>query len=349
MGQRSSRAFQVHAVKLLENAVVVDDAESLHHLLAEGAITHEDLDNFELLHLAASLGHVACLVELLAHGASVHVRDERLGWTPMHHAAAADEGGSRCVWELLRAGAIPTSMGRCGQTALHIAIEGGSLSTLRVLTQSSSLVNTVSECEKGISPLLLAAQMDRPDAFRIILEAGADLRKCWMWKTAYMAPLDLITHRMHRGGTTGEDSGPQLLNLLLQADGHLQLTLCMMPQGQRTKVGAVRTLCALRTVVQRLDKHHRRQAWHFLLFLIISGYKPRGESAAFVEVYAPRIFLFLQHYVKSVPPLKHLCVRVVRKHLQRNVLYGLRQLEDDWPIVALEAVRMAELPSLPVS
>ncbi|ELU09085.1 hypothetical protein CAPTEDRAFT_200089 [Capitella teleta] len=350
MGQKSSRSqlYYSNAVKLLDNAIIADDDEALNSFLAEGVFTPSDLDEYDLLHHAAMLGHVACMSEILARGASVHATDCQYGMTPLHCAAMAEDNSAICVFQLLRNGANPDHMGeeRCGKTAFHVAIEHNSLGAIRALIQGGFQVNTVSECEKGISPILLAAQQDTHLPFKAILEAGADLRKCWMWKSAFMAPLDLITHRMF-SSKDNSSCCRSIFKLLLQGDGNLYMTLCMMPQGQQTKVGAVRTLSALRTVVQRLDTHYRKQAQEFLVFLIMNGYRPRGGSAAFLEEYDIVIYGFMKRYVKNVQPLKLLCVRVIRKNLQKNVLYGiegLAKIKHMAPV--LDLIRMSDLTSL---
>ena len=346
MGQRSSRTqlYYSQAMKLLDNAIIANDAESLNAFLREGVFTKEDLDEYHLLHHAAMMGHVTCVCELLAKGASVNALDSQFGMTPLHFAAMSEEDSTRCVFELLKNQAKIDHMGgdQCRRTALHVAIEHECMGALRALVQYGCQVNVVSECEKGISPLLLAAQQDNHQVFQFILEAGADLRKCWMWKTTLMAPLDLITHRMF---SSQENSTccRNLLKVLLQSDGNLYMTLCLMPQGQQTKVGAVRTYSALKTVVQRLDKYYKKQAQEFLFMLIMSGYKPRGESVSFLEEYDLATYGFMKQYMKSVVPLKHLCVRVIRKNIQKNVLYAAKRLEK-YPDPVLNLIKMVSLP-----
>ena len=81
------------------------------------------------LHVAASLGRVAIVTELLTCGAEVDSRDES-GQTPLHGAARYASLDTAQI--LLKAGADPDARTEKDMTPLHYAAQVGSLVMVKV-------------------------------------------------------------------------------------------------------------------------------------------------------------------------------------------------------------------------
>ena len=96
---------------------------ALHESSSPRAQAHPDRDGSTALHLAATFGHAAVCVPLLAAGAEKEAKDAG-GWTPLHRAA--QNGKVEVCGNLLAAGADTDGQDNSsGSTPLHAAAEGG--------------------------------------------------------------------------------------------------------------------------------------------------------------------------------------------------------------------------------
>ncbi len=127
---------------------------------------------FSALTIAAAHGNDACVVLLVRTGADVNAATERDGITALMHAAQA------CLPDtvdfLLQVGADITTRDKCGNTALHHAVEKNNVSCLDALLRwNGADVNSVNE--KGNSTLHVAAGCDSLRCCQQLLKSGADV------------------------------------------------------------------------------------------------------------------------------------------------------------------------------
>lgn len=123
------------------------------------------------LHTAARWGEAAVAIQLLAAGADPEALDDD-GLTPL---ALADLNGYEAVAHVLvEQGADPVTRHLHRRTALHRAVASGTLAQVRhALSASTADINQ--QDRWGETPLHLAVCRSRPDAARLLLEAGADV------------------------------------------------------------------------------------------------------------------------------------------------------------------------------
>lgn len=113
------------------------------------------------------------LVELLlGDGADVNKAD-RSGTTPLQAllARGSDVGGMALL--LLDKGADPKALNAEGKNALHLAVEGGDLGTVKLLFSRSVDVNA--RTRTGDTPLHLAISRQNQDMIDALLNAGANV------------------------------------------------------------------------------------------------------------------------------------------------------------------------------
>ena len=88
------------------------------------------------LHGACNYGHVACINELMRHGADVEARDSERGATPLQLASLFNR--PQCVKVLLdKYRALINATNAFGVTALHQAAYAGNLDVVKLLTSYS--------------------------------------------------------------------------------------------------------------------------------------------------------------------------------------------------------------------
>jgi ankyrin repeat protein len=128
-----------------------------------------------MLHAACRGGNIEFCKKVLAMKPAVEaVNDENM--TPLWYAA---NGGYEDAFQLLiDAGAVVDiqKMNRDGMTLLHVAARGGSGKICRFLLDKGCNVNIKASpnCYNKL-PIHFAASASRPDATRVLIEAGADI------------------------------------------------------------------------------------------------------------------------------------------------------------------------------
>jgi ankyrin repeat protein len=116
-----------------------------------------ELEGQTALHRASLNGHLEIVELLLKHGALLEVTDDK-GITPLLGAAGA---GELIVFKVLeKSGGDVNAVAEDGQTVLHIAAAGDSLSVLNHLALSSKLIHTLSNRTKDGRTALLCAVQD---------------------------------------------------------------------------------------------------------------------------------------------------------------------------------------------
>lgn len=136
-----------------------------------------------LVRAAAKAQNPGVISVLLEAGAEVHVRDDRYGYTPLHHAARSGTAG--VVRALLEAGADPDAWATgfnvdwgWGWTPLHLAARSNpDPDVVRVLAEAGADLEARSgeSYRQGNSPLHYAGGNANPDVVAALLDAGADV------------------------------------------------------------------------------------------------------------------------------------------------------------------------------
>lgn len=130
------------------------------------------------LHLSIANGREDIRKSLLDAGASPNTRDLE-GWSPLTLAASKDNLAA--VSDLINAGAELEMRDYKGWSALHFTLDSGADGTQpngRLIAQTllDAGANPNITTETYLTPLMLAAQTNRPEMARMFLEAGADTR-----------------------------------------------------------------------------------------------------------------------------------------------------------------------------
>lgn len=121
--------------------------------------------------IAARLGDLGRVQELVWHGSPTDVRDNR-GWTPIHEAAF--HGHSGCLDFLLRLDTVdPEWKTFEDETPLLLAARGGHFECVRTLIAHNADVNNTTK--EYYAPLWEAAKANSIDCVRILLRNGAHI------------------------------------------------------------------------------------------------------------------------------------------------------------------------------
>ncbi|GAB4821643.1 hypothetical protein N2152v2_008689 [Parachlorella kessleri] len=127
---------------------------------------------FTALRLAAACNHLQALRALVRGGADTTVGDgTRL--SPCHVAAAC--GSLECLQELIRLGLRSGILALAidGRTPLHCATEAGAVDSVRELLAAGA--NVEGKPVKGTRPLHVAAMFGHTEVARVLIMAGADI------------------------------------------------------------------------------------------------------------------------------------------------------------------------------
>jgi cytohesin len=123
---------------------------------------------------AAGTGNIEAIKQHIAAGADVNVKDDRLGWTPLHHAALY---GDKEISELLIAnGADVNAKDRVEATPLHYATAKswcGDLETAKLLISKGADVNA--KDNDGRTPLHYATRYGHEEIAELLVAEGADV------------------------------------------------------------------------------------------------------------------------------------------------------------------------------
>jgi len=121
------------------------------------------------LHLAAAAGGRGAVAALVECGASLSVRGERSGKTPLH--CACERGRLAVARALLGAGAAVGETDASGATALHWASRAGASDVAAALLEAGATVDAVSR--GGSRPLHLACEAAAGELVSLLLARGA--------------------------------------------------------------------------------------------------------------------------------------------------------------------------------
>lgn len=123
------------------------------------------------LYMAAALGDINLVKELLDKRADVDAATESRNYTPLFIAAQNDH--VEVVKLLLEKGANVNAVTTLNFTPLHVAAEYGNLNVVKALLDKGADVDAVAK--DGYTPLYLAAFDGRADTVKLLLEKNADI------------------------------------------------------------------------------------------------------------------------------------------------------------------------------
>ncbi|XP_023246750.1 transient receptor potential channel pyrexia-like [Copidosoma floridanum] len=145
-------------------------------LLQKGAqVSYCDCDGRTSLHLAASIGSVEIVEEILKYNADPNTCELKKNYTPLHCAAAA--GNADTVRCLLKAGA-DINIGLSGKSPLYYAVQNAGqnkdVSCVRILLEAGASPNNPQVYTE--TPLHVAASLGLAECIELLLKYGADVR-----------------------------------------------------------------------------------------------------------------------------------------------------------------------------
>ena len=160
----------------LDLAAAVGHLAEVKQIIAEGANLNAPADRWRIvppLHRAVEAGHADVVSVLLANGADIEVRDQ-LDRTPLHEAAF--RGDTDMAKLLIAQGANVNATARyerfAGQSPLHLAAYVGHPSMIALLLEKGADINAPDEY--GRTPLHLATFCGHASVVSVLLKNGAD-------------------------------------------------------------------------------------------------------------------------------------------------------------------------------
>ncbi|KAK0105720.1 hypothetical protein ONS95_004242 [Cadophora gregata] len=172
----------------LHEAAYRGHSEIVKLLIEHGADIHlRDETGLTALHLSAQEGHCGILEVLLKHKAKPQATDLE-GSTPLHRAAAM--GFTSIVRVFLQVVVGVDVIHGLGRTAFHSAARWGRKDCMRLLLEHGADINTMAPigCKArcpvneyqlevtGCAPLICASEHGFPEAVKLLLENGADIK-----------------------------------------------------------------------------------------------------------------------------------------------------------------------------
>ena len=128
-------------------------------------------ENRTLLRAASSSGHLKVVQWLLSCSADLTVKDDLLGWTPLH--AAAFYGHVEVSQLLLQYKADIHAHDSQGRTPFHEAMRNNKVDSARLLLEHGTDLNALDNMRQ--TPLHLASRGRHLDAARFLVECGANI------------------------------------------------------------------------------------------------------------------------------------------------------------------------------
>jgi hypothetical protein len=149
----------------LLDAAYKGDVDGVRRALQAGARINARIwpSNHTALGVAATAGHTAVVLEVLAAGAKIDIRDD-LGRTPLH--LAAGENKVEILRELLKAGADIEAVSDAGETPLIEAARWGHLEAVRALIAAGADVNRVIDGETAYDHAMLRKHQQVAEVLR---------------------------------------------------------------------------------------------------------------------------------------------------------------------------------------
>lgn len=153
-------------------------------------IKEHQLHNYDLLHLEAMYGHVACIEHKIDGETDVHVTTRDEGYTPLHIAAAYGQASVAQV--LLKYGAdVHARADQCilGRTPLHIAAACGHAHIVQLFVDYGANIEIMTQPHPFMhyypkSPLFEAVLHGHVTAAQKLIQLGADITK-GTWKPIF--------------------------------------------------------------------------------------------------------------------------------------------------------------------
>ena len=171
---RTKTALRVPSKKpVVADAAERGDVAAVKKAIANGDdVNAAQGDGMTALHWAADRGDTAMTTALLNAHASLKARTLVGGYTPLQVASKA--GNGHVVVALVKAGSDVNATSLTGATALHMAAASGDPTAIDALLDAGANANA-KEPEWNQTPLIFAAEYNRPLAIKALIKHSADL------------------------------------------------------------------------------------------------------------------------------------------------------------------------------
>lgn len=145
-------------------------AEKLRDALDRGANVNFIRSDQGIVMVALSRRSLECVEMLLEAGADPS-QTNRMGWSPLHEAAAKNY--SEIIPALVKAGADPNQSDMMGETPLAVAIREKSADAAKLLIKMDASIDAVDY--DGMTPVMWAVSSELSDVLSELVAAGAKL------------------------------------------------------------------------------------------------------------------------------------------------------------------------------
>ncbi len=194
--QNSTKTAMAHTTHdALWHAVAEGSYEEIAQYIANGASLHEEvaknIANGEciaeyttqsILHRAVQRGDIEIVKLLLKHGADVHVKAAKTGWSPLHEAASS--GSTELAALLLEHGADINAINEPQEPGdhipeeppLHVAARKDHLPMVQFLVERGANINQLRQAPNVISVLHNALETHNKEMIQYLLEHGANIK-----------------------------------------------------------------------------------------------------------------------------------------------------------------------------
>jgi hypothetical protein len=186
------------------------------------------------LHLAASLGNLTEVQNLIREGADVNKATKEDGATPLH--IAAEKGQLSMVQYLVLQGADVDKATSHGGTPLYLAAFKGFLAVIQCLIQQGADMNKATN--DGATPLLMAAQEDHLAVVQYLVQQGADKDKtdnkgCTpLFMAAGKSHLSVVQYLIQQGANINQAADGSITPLAFAIDqGNITVAIYLRGQG----------------------------------------------------------------------------------------------------------------------
>ena len=306
-------------LQAIGEAVKENSISRLTPLLSDAGIGAEEIGQKHLLHQAAWLGYPRCVKLLIEHGANPDISHRKNGCTPLHLAhfcTIEDTNPKQTIQALLQAGASVNNPGshKCGKFPVDHAIQHQRLDSVQILLAFGSLVTTQS--------ILITIDVANPQILELLLlnrgQCGRPLQTTMYWGE----PLHRVLYAPLK---CPKECYKQMFKLLTQAS--VCHPMPVLTSDAEAPKNPTNMHLMIETDLKILAKDYIDLTEYLYVFLIRNGLRPTESMKLFMT--SLRELVWLDDYLGSPPPLRDLCVRVVRSCSLRsgNILYGVSQLD----------------------
>ena len=228
--------------------------KQIHSITKEKAITVGKGGGW--LYMAANLGDLNLVKELIEEGADVNAVTEEKNYTPLF--VAAQNGYLEVVKTLLEKEADVNAVTEKNFTPLHIAAQGGYLEVVKTLLEKGADVGAVTD--EGSTSLYLAAFHGRVEVVKTLIEKGADINAVTnidataLHAAAQNGNIDIVKILLEKGADVNTAMDGNITPLYIsKQNGHSEVINALLEK--ETKIGVVTNIYATPLFVATQNNH----------------------------------------------------------------------------------------------